>query len=85
MGEKMMDDNLLFAADLNNPDDVEKLKEIFCKEALDEAMEKSKGDTHEFMRILKEKIWRQKMKEKEKTSVFADIRIAPYTKQKKLF
>lgn len=81
----MKENKPLFVADLNNPDDMRKLKEIFCKEALDEAMEKSKGDTHEFMRILKEKIWRQKMKEKEKTSVFADIRLTPYTKQKKLF
>lgn len=81
----MKDDRPLFVVDLNNPDDMKKLKEIFCKEVLDEAMEKSKGDIHEFMRILKEKIWRQKMKEKEKISVFADIKQTLYTKQKKLF
>ena len=80
----MKEDKPLFVADLSNPDDMKKLKEIFYKEALDEAMEKAKGDTHEFMRILKEKIWRQKMKEKEKASVFTVIR-STTTKQKKLF
>ena len=81
----MKEDKPLFVADLSNPDDMEKLSEIFYKKALDEAMEKAKGDTHEFMRILKEKIRIQKMKEKEKTSVFADIKPTIYTKQKKLF
>lgn len=80
----MKEDKPLFVADINNPDDMEKLSEIFCKEALDEAMKKANGDTHEFMRILKEKIWRQKMKEKEKASVFTVI-ISTTTKQKKLF
>jgi len=81
----MKQDKPLFVADLSNPDDMKNLTEIFCKEALDEAMEKAKGDTHEFMRILKEKIWRQKLEENKKASIYADYRPPTCTKQKKLF